>query len=61
MMDVKEKKALDTRFQYLVNEICNVAPATRSEFPMKQCKAKLRLATLREELSKEISELMEKL
>ena len=61
MMDVKEKKALDTRFQYLVNEICNVAPATRSEFPMKQYKAKLRLTTLREELSKEISELMEKL
>jgi hypothetical protein len=59
-MDIKEKKALDTRFQYLVNEICNVAPGTRSEFPMKQYKAKLRLATLREELSKEISELMEK-
>jgi hypothetical protein len=60
-MDVKEKKALDTRFQYLVNEICNVAAVTRSEFPMKQYKAKLRLTTLREELSKEISELMEKL
>jgi hypothetical protein len=60
-MDVKEKKALDTRFQFLINEICNVAPATRSEFPMKKCNAKLRLAILREELSKEISELMEKL
>lgn len=59
-MDVTEKKALDTRFQYLVNEICNVASATRSEFSMKQCNAKLRLAILREALSKEISELMEK-
>ena len=60
-MDVKDKKVLDTRFQYLVNEICNVAPVTRSEFPMKAYNAKVRLATLREELSKEISELMEKL
>ena len=60
-MDLKEKKALATRFQFLVNEICNVSPATRSEFPMKQYKAKLRLTTLREELSKEISELMETL
>ena len=60
-MDVTEKKALDTRFQYLVNEICNVAPGTRSEFPMKQCNAKLRLAILREALSKEITELIEKL
>jgi hypothetical protein len=60
-MDVKEKKVLDTRFQFLVNEICNVAPATRSEFPMKAYHAKTRLTTLREELSKEISELMETL
>ena len=61
MMDVKEKKALDTRFQFLVNEICNVAPATRSEFPIKAYHAKTRLATLREELSKELSNIMEKL
>jgi hypothetical protein len=60
-MDVKEKKALDTKFQYLVNEICNVAPATRSEFPMKAYHAKVRLVTLREELSEKISELLEKL
>jgi hypothetical protein len=48
---------MNIRFQYLINEIINVAPAASSEFYTKQKIAKERLETLKTELIQKIEEL----
>jgi hypothetical protein len=48
---------MNIRFQYLINEIINVAPAASSELYAKQKYAKERLETLKTELIQKIEEL----
>ena len=51
---------MDIRFQYLINEIISVAPATASEYYTKQKAAKERLEKLKAELIEKIDTLEKK-
>lgn len=51
---------MDIRLQYLVNEIISVAPATASEYYVKQKVAKDRLQKLKTELIEKIDALEKK-